>query len=489
MPQDSGGLRRWEVEDLLRVEEMRREGNSWNEIGVEFGVTRFSVMRAYGRAVESGRLDTMAPQEPISQETTSTNPGRVFKENKALGEADVRVITFSPIKTEQDALRVAEVDLSIWYVHSWECRQWTTPMNVKHGQKVVTLKKVKGNCGEVEEESLKWRPSQPIQQQQYLVSLKLRRKSPQVLSIETLLKEISSCGKVKLPNYTSSRKVGSRKVGASRRALEVSLMDPHLGLKCYQPAADMAWSLEETEDAFMSTTKKLIHQAKPFGPFEEIVVPIGNDYFHADTVFHTTTAGTHQPEMEPLHEVYVRGKRLMLWYTETLRELAPIKLLAIPGNHDRLMSFTMAMLVEAYYEGAEAEDVVVDASSSPYKFWSYGVNLIGFEHGHSVKPIRLAALMANETRLTHWQGARYCEWHLGDQHRKGSARPSMLEEQGVSVEYLPSLTPPNEWHRLKSFNWQKRGAMGFVYDYDRGPVARLQVNFDSYTGKHLGDAA
>jgi hypothetical protein len=36
----------------------------------------------------------------------------------------------------------------------------------------------------------------------------------------------------------------------------------------------------------------------------------------------------------------------------------------------------------------------------------------------------------------------------------------MMEEQGGSVEYLPGLTPPNEWHRIKSFNWQKRAGMG-----------------------------
>ncbi len=88
---------------------------------------------------------------------------------------------------------------------------------------------------------------------------------------------------------------------------------------------------------------------------------------------------------------------------------------------------------------------------------------------------------------THWQESLFCEWHLGDQHRKASAKPSTFEEQGVSVEYLPSLTPANEWHRLKGFNWQKRGGTAFVYDFASGPLARLQVNFDNYTGKHMGE--
>jgi hypothetical protein len=112
--------------------------------------------------------------------------------------------------------------------------------------------------------------------------------------------------------------------------------------------------------------------------------------------------------------------------------------------------------------------------------------LIGFEHGHSIRNVvRLAALMANECR-NDWAETSYREWHLGDQHRKGSAKPAMLEEQGVSVEYLPGLTPPNEWHRLKSYNWQKRAGMAFVWDYWQGLRCRFNVNIDSYTGRLMG---
>ena len=90
--------------------------------------------------------------------------------------------------------------------------------------------------------------------------------------------------------------------------------------------------------------------------------------------------------------------------------------------------------------------------------------------------------MANECRDA-WSKTVYREWHLGDQHRKGSMKPSMHEEQGVSIEYLPGLTAPNEWHRLKSFNWQKRSSLAFVWGYTSGPIARLQSNVNTYTGK------
>lgn len=473
MPEKSvRGTYIWGLDDVRKIARLKATGKTWSQIGHVFGVTGSSVYHAYERAVASGFLEEVIEVEP---QTTASE--RVFRENVEKGEAVLEVETFYPVKTLEDAKREAEVDESIWYVYDWDVSTWTVTMKMEKGQKTVTLRR-----GDDEEEAQQWQPSESVQQQQYRVHLKLRRKSPEILSIESLLDKLSS-GTWKVPVYKQ------RPLGTERRALEISIMDPHLGLRCFRPAADLAWSLEEARDAFMATVEQLLLQAQMYGPFEQIICPMGNDYFHADNLFHTTTAGTMQPEMEALHQTLLCGEELMLWFTERLRQEAPVKVLSVPGNHDRLLSHMMARVVKAFYAGAKANDVEVDASATPYKFWGYGVNLIGFEHGHSIQPHRLPGLMANETRLHGWQQARYCEWHLGDQHRKGSSKPSMFEEQGVSVEYLPSLTPSNEWHRLKGLNWQKRGAMAFVYDYSTGPVARLQVNFDSYTGKHMGAAA
>lgn len=363
------------------------------------------------------------------------------------------------IRTLDDALKCAKVDLKVWSVVRHVINKWDQGAKLERdGEDRMAAMEL-------------WQ-----------VKIWLERKRPDAQAVESILEEIRKGG-VKLPIYRRPKLSGRRE----RKALELSIVDPHLGLHCFKPQSDATWSLDECEQMFMATAERLLNDACRYGPFEQILCPIGNDYLHVDSIWHETTGGTPQPEAESLHETFVRGEKLMLWFVERLRKIAPVRVLTIPGNHDRFVSFTLARLVHAYYMGAKAKDVSVDASASPYKFWQFGVNLLGFEHGHSVKPIRLAALMANETRLSGWSEARYCEWHCGDQHRKGSGKPIMFEEQGVSVEYLPGLTPPNEWHRLKSFNWQKRGAMAFVYDHDRGPIARLQINFDNYTGRHMGD--
>lgn len=304
-------------------------------------------------------------------------------------------------------------------------------------------------------------------------------------AIEALLQHLKEKSRV-VPRLYPKIRFGSK---VRRRMLEISVMDPHLGLQCFRPGADSNYDLEQAEKTFLWAVNNLLALGEHYGPFEEILFPFGNDYLHAEMtpagkgVGHATAAGTIQPEMMAWHYVYERAEKLLIQTIEMLKDKAPVYLLEIPGNHDRYSAFTIGRVMNAWFHNDE--NVAIDASPSPYKFKHYGVNLIGFEHGHSVAPIRLAALMANECRDI-WAQIKYAEWHLGDQHRKGASKPSVFEEQGVSIEFLPSIVAPNEWHRLKGFNHQKRGAMAWVWDYESGPIARLQVNLDNSNGGPMG---
>lgn len=359
------------------------------------------------------------------------------------------------VKTLDDALRIGRVDLAVWEVDRYTINSWETTMRVRH----------------------KDADDDPQTYTNWQVKVWLRRKKAEVRALEALLGDIRRHA----PLFAPIKRRKPTK-GTPRRQLELDILDPHFGLRCYEPGADHAWTPDQCEEMILDVTERLLKVAEPYAPFEAIVWPFGNDFIHGDNVFHTTTQGTAQPEQDCWQYIYRRAWKLVLTIVERLRQEAPeLFLYSVPGNHDRQSVFTIAQLIEAVY--ARTKGVHVDASASPYKFHHYGVNLIGFEHGHSIRQtVRLAALMANECRDI-WAQTVYREWHLGDQHRKGSAKPSMHEEQGVSVEYLMGLTPPNEWHRLKSYNWQKRGAAAFVWDHDAGPVARLQINIDSYTGR------
>jgi len=434
-------------QDLIRAKQaVETHKGNYTEAAKFLGIPRSTL---------KSRMDIIKRREDQNQ-VTEKGEKQNIKQTANTIEIDY---VGSTIKTPDQLVSDAQIDLDIWEVYEVNVNNWEVggKINDKANEKGIKNQKL-------------WK--MPLRQ----IKIKLRKKSCEKAALENLLGLISESSKtvplLKRPKVSQSKK-------KQKRALEISIMDPHYGLQCYKPESDMQWSLEECEDLCMWAIEDLINKAQSHGPFEEVIFPFGNDYMHHDSMRHDTTRGTPQPEGLSWSYVYERAEILAINMVERLKQEANVKVISIPGNHDHHSSYTLARVLNAYYRNDA--NVTVDADSSPYKFYRYGVNLVGFEHGHHISNMRLPALMANE-RPTDWANTIYREWHLGDQHRKGTGKPSSMEEQGVSVEYLPALTPPNQWHKLKGFNWQKRGAMAFVWDYDTGPEARLQSNINTYTG-------
>lgn len=370
------------------------------------------------------------------------------------------------VSTPDELIANCDIDLDIWEVSEITTNNWEVAGRINAGEELVEKN---GKTYKLQKPQQLWKA--PLRQ----IKVRFKRKSDEKRALEALIEQIAD-------NAPVSKSIKRPKLSKSsnKRMLEVCIMDPHFGLNCFKPSSDQRWSMEECEELCMWAIEDLIYKAKAHGPFEEIIFPFGNDYMHHDNMKHETTAGTSQPEGVSWHHVFERAEVLAINMVERLKEEANVKVISVPGNHDHQSAYTLARILKAWYRNDV--NVSVDASSSPYKFHRFGTSLLGFEHGHSIAGARLPGLMANE-RPKDWSETTYREWHLGDQHRKATGKPSFFEEQGVSVEYLPALTPPNQWHRLKAFNWQKRGAMAYVWDYHTGAEARLQSNLNSYTGR------
>lgn len=264
-----------------------------------------------------------------------------------------------------------------------------------------------------------------------------------------------------------SEPVPRRKFRESPRAVEIALADLHLGMRCIAPASATNYDSDLAESLATTAVQAIVQSAERGGSIGRIVFVLGNDWLHADGVFHTTTKGTAQPEMDSWHDAFSRSCRLAISLIQSLSHTAPVDVLQVPGNHDRQSSFCLGLVADAWFR--QNKNVTVEASSHPRKYWQWGNCLIGFDHGHSVKPNRLASVMANECERFlpgSWgqsiHGQR--QFHLCDQHRIGSGRPIIMEEQGVSVEFLPSIVASNEWHEINGYNNGFRAAAGFVWN-------------------------
>ncbi len=366
---------------------------------------------------------------------------------------DVITLVSATPPSLEDALAEYEVDLSVWEVERYVVNKWQgyrkdKAVDLDYEDGVITgTVKDSGGVNKV------W---------MYQIKVWLQRKTPTRVAAERLLESIGTRSP-KVPEIKRTKK-GSY-------MLEVSIMDVHYGMRCWKGLADEDYNPEIAERLFLGSVEELLARAEGYD-IEQILFVCGNDFLHSEPNG-KTTKGVPQQEADDPQRTFERGIDLLIAAIDRLKETAPVHVPFIAGNHANDSEIHLGHVIKAYYRNDA--NVTVDAELSPYKVYEYGINAIFFEHGNEVPNTRLPSVFAAEYPEI-WGRTTWREAHLGDQHRKGTAKPAAFEEQGVSVEFLPSLVTGNKWHKGRGFNHQKRGAMAFVWHKEHGLIVRLQVN-------------
>ena len=196
------------------------------------------------------------------------------------------------------------------------------------------------------------------------------------------------------------------------------------------------------------------------------VVTCGSDMIHVDNYRCTTEKGTLMDvDTDPasmMSIAYATLERIVLM----LRKTAPVKVVAMTGNHDRLLSAALGMMLSARFQG-DAHTEVIDGSSGT-AYIRYGDSLLGFSHGDSIKPDKLSNIMAGE-RAEDWGECRgNWEWFTG--HRHG-LHLDIKESNGCRVWTMPSLSGTDRWHKLKGYSLNRKQLAMFKISPTNGVVS------------------
>ena len=250
------------------------------------------------------------------------------------------------------------------------------------------------------------------------------------------------------------------------KMLELPIMDLHLGKLAWGAETGEDYDMKIAEQLYRKTVQdilgKLLHYRVAI---EKVVFPVGQDYFHIDNPQNATTAGTIVDMDTRWEKMFGVGVDLLVWTVEQLRQIAPVEIMYVPGNHDRTLSYCAVYALHAWYR--DCESVTVDLSPAARKYIHYGVNLIGFSHGKEGK--RIQHLMQQEQPEA-WGATRFREWHLGDLHHEEA-----MEVGGVKIRRISSLTAADAWHVEKGFR-AVRMAQAFVWDREHGPELVIDSN-------------
>ena len=251
-------------------------------------------------------------------------------------------------------------------------------------------------------------------------------------------------------------------------ALLIGAFDLHYGGTSWRDETgchyDRAEARRRLEWALNRTLAEVAFRGRP----QEIVLVCGGGWFHVDREGNCTTKGT-VIDVDGTHtRMLQEGSDLAARQVEMLRQVAPVRVCIVQGNHDRASTALLATRLEWQFKADE--QVTVDWTWEPRYYFEVGRSMICLYHGDLVRASDLPITMANE-RPEMWGRARWRLALTGHFHRE---KELPGERKGVTVVECPSLSGETNFEKRRAL-LSNAALRSIILDYELGRIGDIHV--------------
>jgi acetone carboxylase gamma subunit len=338
------------------------------------------------------------------------------------------------IHTLPELLEYCQVDLGIWQVERFIVNRWE--MGAKNA------------AGHVEVTPL------------YQIKATLIKKQNIVdarVEIEALKQEAKQSAPTPKTLIRSSREGGN--------LLELVIPDLHAGKLSWGKETGYGdYDTKLAEQVYERAIETLLDRSKSF-VIDHIVLAVGNDLLNSDNLNSMTTKGTLVNTDTRYQKTYKTVRKMIVRTIERLRQVAPVSVKMIPGNHDTLSTFTLGDSLECWFD--KFTDVTIDNAAIQHKFFTWGDCLVMLTHGDKGRKADYGLWLATECSKE-FGNSKFREIHIGHTHKL-----QVEEKYGVRVRTLSALTQPDAWHAENLFVGNQQAAEAFVWNKKDGLVAQF----------------
>lgn len=221
---------------------------------------------------------------------------------------------------------------------------------------------------------------------------------------------------------------------------------------------------------FESAIEDLIQRASVSHHIEVLYFIIGGDLINMDTFAGTTTSGTPLDNSMKATDAYIQAFDCMQWAVVNLANYCDkLKVVYLPGNHDRLSSFHLAHALSKSIEGPNIE---WDVEYAERKAYVWGENFNAFEHG-DVKSKSTPLVYATEFPYM-WGHTKFRTLFTGHYHQNRKVEYlTASEEVGFVHKTLPSLCKSDYYHYHNKYVGNRRSAVLELQSFTKGTVCEL----------------
>lgn len=244
-----------------------------------------------------------------------------------------------------------------------------------------------------------------------------------------------------------------------------SFFDYHVGMLAWHKEGGDDWDLQIAEQLGTDAMQILVNSS----PASDTgVINIGGDFLHFDGLLPITPTSGHVLDADSRFSkiVDVAIKLIRKFVSLALHKHNRVTLLIMEGNHDIASSLWLRKLFAALYEDEPRVDV--HQNELPYYAIEWGVNLLGFHHGHMKKNDQLPALFAAMFREL-WGRCPKVHIHTGHRHHKEEK-----DHTGARVTQHPTLAAMDA-HAARHGYFSDRELTAYIYHKMTGLVGTNSV--------------
>lgn len=429
--------------EIIRDEYYKNPGFSRVKLAKKLKVDEAYIRRII-RPLKKNTIDQ--GHKPLEEEVSFNHTS---KNNATLNLQSITVNTLAK------ALEVAEVDMTQWKVDRYEIKSWQVTM------------KVKTPTGDRDEKGYAIMIDKPKTVTMYGIRVWLKKlhNMEWVEAVRNIIKEIP---KIKTPKKRYNLD--------GNYLLEVALMDVHFGMLAWDKETGMDYDIEIAEDLFLHAVQDLLSKSSGFKP-SKILFPFGNDFLHIDDPTNQTPMNRNLLDADSrLIKIYQKAKTSVIKAINYCREVAPVHVCWVPGNHDPNISYYMCDVLSEVF--SNDEDVTVDKSPKWRKYYPFGKCLIAYTHGVE-EPLRdLPSIVATEEPKL-WGESKYREIHIGHKHKKMQMHWVNVDTMpGTVIRMIPSIAGTDQWHYKKGYIKNYHAAESYVWDAEHGVIGQFTSYVD-----------
>lgn len=291
------------------------------------------------------------------------------------------------------------------------------------------------------------------------------RQHPEVQTVLAAIREAVEAAKEEIPAVPP---LGAPAIVRDDLCTQYTVTDYHFGMQAHACDGDGVgadWNLDIAEDLLV---KAILHLATKAPDSGTAVLALLGDLLHFDGPEPVTPTHRH-----PLDSAG-RQRTMVRTVVRSLRRVVQILLtkhqrviiVVVEGNHDLAGTPWLREILLTHYE-KEPRVEVID-NDLPYQAVEFGVNFIGFSHGHKRKKESLPALFVAMFREM-WGRTKTGIIHTGHYH-SGDEK----DFPGVRIVQHRTLTAPDS-HALRGGWFSEREMASFHYHRRFGPQGRDMV--------------